>query len=96
MWEMRWVLLIPFSVGGQLQLQDFSLFSADIVLAQGLMRDAVTLFVFVSNICMQPVNPDKVRLCPELSGTDRGPHLRVITDRTGTTTSGKTSCTNKR
>jgi hypothetical protein len=38
---MGWVLLIPFSVSGQLQLQDFSLFDTDVVLARGLMRDVV-------------------------------------------------------
>jgi hypothetical protein len=31
----------------------------------------VTLLVFVSDISVQRVDPDKVRLRPELSGTDR-------------------------
>jgi hypothetical protein len=48
-----------------------TLFGADVVLSRGLMRDVVTLFVFVSDISVQRVNPDKVRLRPELSGTDR-------------------------
>lgn len=48
-----------------------TLFGADVVLARGLMRDVVTLFVFVSDISVQRVDPDKVRLRPELSGTDR-------------------------
>ena len=48
-----------------------TLFGADVVLARGLMRDVVTLFVFVSDISVQCVDPDKVRLRPELSGTDR-------------------------
>jgi hypothetical protein len=34
------------------------------------MRDVVTLFVLVSDISVQRVDPDKVRLRPELSGTD--------------------------
>lgn len=48
-----------------------TLLGADVVLARGLMRDVVTLFVFVSDISVQRVDPDKVRLRPELSGTDR-------------------------
>ena len=47
-----------------------TLFGADVVLARGLMRDVVTLFVLVSDISEQRVDPDKVRLRPELSGTD--------------------------
>ena len=47
------------------------------------MRDIVTLLASVSDICVQCDDPDKVHLRPELSGTDRGPH--VLTDRTGTT-----------
>ena len=35
------------------------------------MRDVVTLFVFASDISVQRVDPDKVRLRPELSGTDK-------------------------
>ena len=35
------------------------------------MRGVVTLLVFVSDISVQRVDPDKVRLRPELSGTDR-------------------------
>jgi len=50
-----------------------TLFGTDVVLARGLMRDVVTLFAFVSvsDISVQRVDPDKVRLRPELSGTDR-------------------------
>jgi hypothetical protein len=48
-----------------------TLFGTDVVLARGLRRDVVTLFVFVSDISEQRVDPDKVRLRPELSGTDR-------------------------
>jgi hypothetical protein len=48
-----------------------TLFGADVVLARGLMRDVVTLFVFVSDIAVQRVDPDNVRLRPKLSGTDR-------------------------
>lgn len=48
-----------------------ALFGADVVLARGLMRDVVTLFVFVSDTSVQRVDPDKVRLRPVLSGTDR-------------------------
>jgi hypothetical protein len=48
-----------------------TLFGADVVLGRGLTRDVVTLFVFVSDISVQRVDPDKVRLRPELSGTDR-------------------------
>jgi hypothetical protein len=48
-----------------------TLFGADVVLARGLMRDVVIPFVFVSDISVQRVDPDKVRLRPELSGTDR-------------------------
>ena len=47
------------------------LFGADVILARGLMRGVVTLFVFVSDISVQRVDPDKVRLRPEPSGTDR-------------------------
>ena len=35
------------------------------------MRDVVTLLVFVSDISVQRVDPDKVRLRPKPSGTDR-------------------------
>jgi hypothetical protein len=48
-----------------------TLFGADVVRARGLMREVVTLLVFVSDISVQRVDPDKVRLRPELSGTDR-------------------------
>jgi hypothetical protein len=48
-----------------------TLFGADDVLARGLKRGVVTLFVFVSDISVQRVDPDKVRLRPELSGTNR-------------------------
>jgi hypothetical protein len=41
-----------------------ALFGADVVLGRGLMRDVVTLFVFVSDISVQRVDPDKVRLRP--------------------------------
>jgi hypothetical protein len=47
-----------------------TLFGADAVRARGLMRDVVTLLVFVSDISVQRVDPDKVRLRPELSGTE--------------------------
>lgn len=46
-------------------------FGADVVRARGLMREVVTLLVFVSDISVQRVDPDKVRLRPELSGTDK-------------------------
>ena len=50
-----------------------TLFGTDVVLARGLMQDVVMLFAFVSvsDISMQRVDPDKVRLHPELSGTNR-------------------------
>ena len=35
------------------------------------MRDVVTLLTFVSDISVQRVDPDRVRLGPELLGTDR-------------------------
>ena len=38
-----------------------TLFDADVVLARGLMRDVVTLFVFASDMSVQRVDPDKVR-----------------------------------
>ena len=48
-----------------------TLFGAEVVRARGLMREVVTLLVFVSDISVQRVDPDKVRLRPELSGTER-------------------------
>ena len=48
-----------------------TLFGAEVVRTRGLMREVVTLLVFVSDISVQRVDPDKVRLRPELSGTDR-------------------------
>ncbi len=48
-----------------------TLFGAEVVRARGPMRDVVTLLGFVSDISVQRVDPDKVRLRPELSGTDR-------------------------
>ena len=48
-----------------------TLFGTDVVRARGPMRDVVTLLAFVSDISVQRVDPDKVRLRPELSGTDR-------------------------
>jgi len=48
-----------------------TLFGAEVVRARGLMREVVTLLVFVSDISVQRVDPDKVRLRPELSGTDK-------------------------
>ncbi len=47
-----------------------ALFGTDVVRARGPLRDVVTLLVFVSDISVQRVDPDKVRLRPELSGTD--------------------------
>lgn len=46
-----------FAVGGLF----VTLFGADVVLARGPMREVVTLVVFVSDISVQRVDPDKVR-----------------------------------
>jgi hypothetical protein len=48
-----------------------TLFGTDVVRTRGLTREVVTLLVFVSDISVHRVDPDKVRLRPTLSGTDR-------------------------